>query len=82
MGLISELNLLRKKGIFPLGIPVIVVEDPSEDIGSGGSTLNALLVVAEHISAKCNQTVLSADVLQEARILIIHLVQRSPVSCI
>lgn len=31
---------------------VIVVEDPKSQIGSGGATLNALLVLAEHISAK------------------------------
>ncbi|KHN78065.1 L-fucose kinase [Toxocara canis] len=51
---------------------IIVVEDPCPDIGSGGSSLNALLVAAEHLCAQRGLSVLSEEVLLESRILIIH----------
>ena len=31
---------------------LLTVEDPSSQVGSGGATLNALLVVTEHICAR------------------------------
>lgn len=31
---------------------LITLEDPKGGVGSGGATLNALLVVTEHLSAK------------------------------
>ncbi|NWI64307.1 FUK kinase, partial [Todus mexicanus] len=37
------------------------------------ATLNALLVAAEHLSARAGCTVVSSDVLREARILILHM---------
>ncbi|NXR14113.1 FUK kinase, partial [Semnornis frantzii] len=49
------------------------VEDPWDHLGSGGATLNALLVAAEHLSARAGCTVVSSDVLREARILILHM---------
>ncbi|NXS61648.1 FUK kinase, partial [Brachypteracias leptosomus] len=51
---------------------LLAVEDPWEQLGSGGATLNALLVAAEHLSARAGCTVVSSDVLREARILILH----------
>ncbi|NXH20299.1 FUK kinase, partial [Bucco capensis] len=52
---------------------LLAVEDPWDRLGSGGATLNALLVAAEHLSARAGCTVVSSDVLREARILILHM---------
>ncbi|NXP04191.1 FUK kinase, partial [Thinocorus orbignyianus] len=52
---------------------LLAVEDPWAPLGSGGATLNALLVAAEHLSARAGCTVVSSDVLREARILILHM---------
>ncbi|NXS93723.1 FUK kinase, partial [Jacana jacana] len=52
---------------------LLAVEDPWARLGSGGATLNALLVAAEHLSARAGYTVVSSDVLREARILILHM---------
>ncbi|NWH73874.1 FUK kinase, partial [Piaya cayana] len=51
---------------------LVAVEDPWARLGSGGATLNALLVAAERISASGGGTVVTADVLRDARILILH----------
>ncbi|NXT74836.1 FUK kinase, partial [Zapornia atra] len=52
---------------------LLAVEDPWARLGSGGATLNALLVAAEHLSARAGRTVVSADVLRAARILVLHM---------
>ncbi|NWY90532.1 FUK kinase, partial [Loxia curvirostra] len=52
---------------------LLAVEDPWALLGSGGATLNALLVAAEHLSARAGCTVVTADVLRDARILILHM---------
>ncbi|NXK68312.1 FUK kinase, partial [Sylvietta virens] len=52
---------------------LLAVEDPWARLGSGGGTLNALLVAAEHLSARGGGTVVTADVLRDARILILHM---------
>ncbi|NXJ83259.1 FUK kinase, partial [Trogon melanurus] len=51
---------------------LLALEDPWARLGSGGATLNALLVAAEHLSARAGCTVVTSDVLREARILILH----------
>ncbi|NXK82762.1 FUK kinase, partial [Amazona guildingii] len=51
---------------------LLAVEDPWAHLGSGGATLNALLVAAEHLSARAGCTVVTSDVLKEAHILILH----------
>ena len=38
------------------------MEDPEVHVGSGGATLNALLVAAEHLSARAGFTVSGPDV--------------------
>ncbi len=53
----TELELRGKKGLFPPDVILLTVEDPLAQVGSGGATLNALLVVAEHISARQGYTV-------------------------
>ncbi|XP_068267235.1 L-fucose kinase isoform X3 [Nyctibius grandis] len=69
-----ELEARRLRGgLGPRPPPLLLaVEDPWASLGSGGATLNALLVAAEHLSARAGCTVVTADVLREARILILH----------
>ncbi|XP_064315301.1 L-fucose kinase isoform X2 [Phalacrocorax carbo] len=70
-----ELEVRRLRGGLGPRPPqlLLAVEDPWARLGSGGATLNALLVAAEHLSARAGCTVVTADVLREARILIMHM---------
>ncbi|XP_069757073.1 L-fucose kinase isoform X3 [Narcine bancroftii] len=68
-----ELEIRQRKGSIAPGVALLTVEDPEAHVGSGGATLNALLVAAEHLSAKAGYTVVTSDVLQKARILILHM---------
>ncbi|XP_032086652.1 L-fucose kinase [Thamnophis elegans] len=68
-----ELEIRRDRGSLGRGTILLTVEDPKAQVGSGGATLNALLVAAEHLSARAGYTVVTADVLQEARILVLHM---------
>ncbi|XP_063052854.1 L-fucose kinase [Engraulis encrasicolus] len=67
-----ELDLRQQRGGLPAGALLLTVADPQARLGSGGATLNALLVAAEHLSARAGHTVVTADVLDDARILILH----------
>ncbi|XP_053497718.1 L-fucose kinase isoform X1 [Ictalurus furcatus] len=67
-----ELEIRQQRGILPAGALLLTVPDPQEHVGSGGATLNALLVAAEHLSARDGYTVVTADVLYDAHILILH----------
>ncbi|XP_032926040.1 L-fucose kinase isoform X1 [Catharus ustulatus] len=70
-----ELEVRRLRGGLGPRPPALLlaVEDPWAHLGSGGATLNALLVAAEHLSARAGYTVVTADVLRDARILILHM---------
>ncbi|XP_019509452.1 PREDICTED: L-fucose kinase isoform X3 [Hipposideros armiger] len=68
-----ELEVRQKREQIPAGTLVLAVEDPETRVGSGGATLNALLVAAEHLSARAGFTVITSDVLHSARILILHM---------
>jgi hypothetical protein len=50
------------------------VQDPPSTIGSGGATVNALMVATEYLSARNGHTVISADTLRDTSILVLHLV--------
>ncbi|XP_064375489.1 L-fucose kinase isoform X2 [Dromaius novaehollandiae] len=63
----------QRRGALGRRPVLLAVEDPSARPGSGGATLNALLVAAEHLSARAGRTVVTADVLKEARILVLHM---------
>ena len=52
-----ELEIRRDKAEIGEDVILLTVEDPKSEVGSGGATLNALLVVAEYISAKQGYTV-------------------------
>jgi fucokinase len=49
---ILELKLRQEKALLDKESLIICIEDPEKPIGSGGATLNALLVVAESLSAQ------------------------------
>lgn len=51
---------------------VLVAEDPDARIGSGGATFNAMLVVMDHISSLAGYSVRDSSVLEDKRVLIIH----------
>ncbi|XP_023564926.1 L-fucose kinase isoform X4 [Octodon degus] len=68
-----ELKVRQKREQIPAGTLLLAVEDPEVRVGSGGATLNALLVAAEHLSARAGFTVVTSDVLHSARILILHM---------
>uniref|UniRef100_G3SYL4 L-fucose kinase n=1 Tax=Loxodonta africana TaxID=9785 RepID=G3SYL4_LOXAF len=68
-----ELEVRQKREQIPAGTLLLAVEDPETRVGSGGATLNALLVAAEHLSAQAGFTVVTSDVLQSAWILILHM---------
>ncbi len=44
----------------------------SGGVGSGGATLNAILVGVEHLSAKAGHSTVVPELLQTARILVLH----------
>uniref|UniRef100_A0A4W4DQH7 L-fucose kinase n=1 Tax=Electrophorus electricus TaxID=8005 RepID=A0A4W4DQH7_ELEEL len=66
------LEVRQQRGLLPPGALLLTVADPKERLGSGGATLNALLVATEHLSARAGYTVVTADVLDTAHILILH----------
>ncbi|XP_029058001.1 L-fucose kinase isoform X7 [Monodon monoceros] len=68
-----ELEIRQKREQIPARTLLLAVEDPEVHVGSGGATLNALLVVAEHLSARAGFTVVTSDVLHSAWILILHM---------
>ncbi|XP_076989108.1 L-fucose kinase isoform X3 [Tamandua tetradactyla] len=68
-----ELEVRQKREQIPAGTLLLAVEDPETRVGSGGATLNALLVAAEHLSARAGFTVVTSDVLHSAWILILHM---------
>uniref|UniRef100_A0A7M4E1V4 Fucose kinase n=1 Tax=Crocodylus porosus TaxID=8502 RepID=A0A7M4E1V4_CROPO len=69
----KELESRQRRGVLDPRTILLTVEDPTAHVGSGGATLNALLVAAEHLSARAGYTVVTSDVLQEAWILIMHM---------
>lgn len=52
-----ELEIHQSKGFFDKDVLLLTLEDPKARVGSGGATANALLVVAEHLSAKAGYEV-------------------------
>jgi len=54
---IVELRVRQSLHLIPEETTLLVTEDPVPGIGSGGATLNALLVVTEYLAAKAGYTV-------------------------
>uniref|UniRef100_A0A3P8X4B2 L-fucose kinase n=1 Tax=Cynoglossus semilaevis TaxID=244447 RepID=A0A3P8X4B2_CYNSE len=67
-----ELELRQQCGFISEDALLLTVQDRRQPVGSGGATLNALLVAAEHLSHRAGHTVVTADVLNGAHILILH----------
>ncbi|XP_028307471.1 L-fucose kinase [Gouania willdenowi] len=67
-----ELELRQQRGVLPASALLLTVPDRETAVGSGGATINALLVAAEHLSSRANHSVVTADVLDDAHILILH----------
>lgn len=61
--LLTELEVRQKREQIPAGTILLAVEDPRTRVGSGGATLNALLVAAEHLSARAGFTVSASELL-------------------
>ena len=68
----NQLDRKKQQGCLPEDLLTFCIEDPQDGIGSGGATLNALLIITEHLSAKEGYTVVTSDVLKNARILLMH----------
>ena len=68
----------QKKGLIDKDVLLLTVEDPKARVGSGGATLNALHVVAEHLGAKLGHTIVTADILQNVHILLMHMGRNFP----
>ncbi|XP_073233472.1 L-fucose kinase-like [Porites lutea] len=75
-----ELEVLQNKGFIEKDVLILTLEDPKGGVGSGGATLNALLVVTEHLNAKAGFGVVTQSVLKNARILIMHMGWDFPLS--
>lgn len=52
-----ELKIYQAKGKIPADVLLLAIDDPKPGIGSGSATLNALLLVTEHLSARAGYTV-------------------------
>ncbi|KAM8892918.1 L-fucose kinase isoform 2-T2 [Spinachia spinachia] len=72
MSPLKKLELRQQRGSLSAGALVLTVQDRQEPLGSGGATLNALLVATEHLSSRAGHTVVTADVLDDAHVLILH----------
>ncbi|CAF1085875.1 unnamed protein product [Adineta ricciae] len=73
--------ILRQRqhyGLIDKSTILLSVNDPQDKLGSGGATLNALLVATEHLSARAGYSVVNTNVLHSAYILILHTGQTFP----
>ncbi len=74
----QELESRQQKGLIDKDVLLLTVEDPKERVGSGGATLNALYVVAEHLGARLGHTIVTADILENAHVLIMNMGRNFP----
>lgn len=74
----------QSKGHIDKDTVLLVINDPVDGIGSGGATLNALLVITEHLAAEAGYTVGSEFAPEFARvgILIRWRKCRGPLTCL
>eukprot|EP00117_Sycon_ciliatum_P037351 scpid49099/ scgid27963/ L-fucose kinase len=75
----KELKVRQAKGLIAESTRLLAVADPDARVGSGGATLNALLVAAELLSSQDGYTAVTEDVLKKSegrparKILILHM---------
>ena len=60
-----------------IDLEVLGVSDPCVQgrqlrVGSGGATVNALLVAAEHLTARMGEATVSSDALRGAHVVVVH----------
>jgi hypothetical protein len=55
--LVTVLHQRQRYGLIDKSTIILTVNDPLDKLGSGGATLNALLVATEHLSAKAGYSV-------------------------
>ena len=63
---------LRGSEALATAVLVAVPDATQQRVGSGAATLNALLTLAEELSARAGFSTLSAEPLREARLLVFH----------
>ena len=69
----KELELMKKYGSISTETTTVAIADPQPNIGSGGATINAVLVISEMLSAKEGYHTLTSDVLRDSKILLVHM---------
>lgn len=73
----AHLDILHLQNVsFPNCDEILVVNDASENVGSGGSALNALIRTAERLCYRKGFAVLTDTVLHDANVLIVLVVSR------
>lgn len=55
--LVTVLRQRQRYGLIDKSTIILTCNDPLDKLGSGGATLNALLVATEHLSAKAGYSV-------------------------
>lgn len=58
----NELAILHSQNLLKSQSPCIVLEDPLGTVGSGGATLNALLVTVERLCSKTGHTTVTMEI--------------------
>ncbi|MPC31889.1 L-fucose kinase [Portunus trituberculatus] len=80
----TECHRLSTGGLLPDHDLLVVVADPSQPsspqegrpglgVGSGGATINAVLVAIERLSAQHQHTTINSELVHHSRILVVHL---------
>ncbi len=69
----EELRFRQQEGLIPNETVVLALPDPaSVRVGSGGATLNALVSIVEHLSARKGYSVIDFEAVRSERILVLH----------
>jgi hypothetical protein len=76
----KELQIRQQKRLICAQATILAVDDPKPNIGSGSATLNALISVTEWLAAREGHKVVTAEVLYNARVLILLLGATFPFS--
>ncbi|KAG0723301.1 L-fucose kinase [Chionoecetes opilio] len=80
---VPECRRLSSGGLLPDHDLLVVVADPkqpgsprggrpSQGVGSGGATINAVLVAVERLSAQLKHTTINSELVHHSRILVVH----------
>ncbi|XP_018019469.1 L-fucose kinase [Hyalella azteca] len=73
----KECDVLHAGNFLPAHDELLVVADPRAPqgevgVGSGGATINAVLIAAETLSAKKDYSMIENSILEESRVLVVH----------